>query len=59
MVGEATLITVLRLHVEIQLCRSTQKSNKVILQSLMCSPIPISVAGGWEQKTAGRDDETG
>ena len=42
MVGEATLNTILRLHVGVQLCKRSQKSSRVNLQKSDVQPKPLN-----------------
>jgi hypothetical protein len=51
MVGEATLNTILRLHVGVQLCKDSQKSSRVNLQKSDVQPKPIQ----YSKHCIGRD----
>ena len=51
MVGKATLNTILRLHVGVQLCKDSQKSSRVNLQKSDVQPKPIQ----YSKHCIGRD----
>ena len=59
MAGEATLVTILRLRVEVHWCKRSQKSSRVILQKFDVQPKPLDRlwVGGSKKKSAATADQ--